>query len=43
MDDVAMKEDIVQVRYSVGSQLILEDDYVDGVALKDCGQDQFVY
>ena len=43
MDDVAMKEDTVQVRYSVGSQLILEDADVDGVAFKDCEQNQFVY
>lgn len=43
MDDVAMKEDIVQARYSIGSQLILEDDDVDRIAFNDCEQNQFVY
>ena len=43
MDDVAMKEDTVQARYSIGSQLILEDDDVDRIAVKDCEQNQFVY
>lgn len=44
MDDVAMEEDIVQVaRYSIGSQLILEDDDVDRIVINDCEQEQFVY